>query len=81
MMERAQYHKGNTESRCKVVKTKEGFYKACDLGYGINFYGCSEKEMWLILSVGEEVLKSYVEEDGFEIIGVISEACFQVRNK
>lgn len=81
MMERAHYHKVNIESRCKVVKTKEKFYKACDLGYGINFYGCSEKEMWLILSVDEETLMGHVKEDGFEILGVNSEACFQVRNK
>lgn len=54
--------------RCKVVKTQDGFDRACDLGYGINFYGCTKDEMWLIMPCSTDYMEFMVKRDGFQML-------------
>lgn len=62
--------------RVKVLKTQESFDKACDLGYGINVFGCRDNEMWLISEENENI-KSFIcrmNLDNFKLLGgVISD--------
>ncbi|QYC52581.1 hypothetical protein [Salmonella phage SSBI34] len=72
----------NKDVRCKVRKTQNGFDRACDLGYGINLYGCKKDEMWLIMPMDKASMKFYLEKDGFEMLTevITNEEYFQVRN-
>lgn len=56
------------DSRCKVRKTQGDFDRACDLGYGINLYGCTRDEMWLIMPASPSYLKFLAERDGFVVL-------------
>lgn len=72
------------ECRCKVVKGQGDFDRACDLGYGINYYGCEKDEMWLILPVDKGTMNFCLNKDNFEKIGEVltsEEYDIQVRDQ
>lgn len=72
------------ECRCKVVKNQGDFDRACDLGYGINFYNCEKDEMWLILPVDKATMTFCLNKDKFELLGEVmtdAEYTVQVSNK
>lgn len=60
----------NTTSQIKVVKNEGDFNRAMEAGFAINFFQCSDTEMWLVLPMENADMKMYAEHHKFTPVAV-----------